>query len=103
MVEINTLEKMLNDGQDNALLRFTLGSAFIKHKKYKEAVEHLAKAVELDPEYSAAWKHYAKALMESGEKNKARDAYQQGIAVATKKGDVQAVKEMQVFLKRLEK
>ena len=103
MVDINLLETMLASGQDNALLRFTLGSAFIKHNKYEQAVEHLAKSVELDPDYSAAWKAYGRALAESGQAEAAITAYEKGIIVAEGKGDIQAAKEMRVFLKRVQK
>jgi uncharacterized protein HemY len=89
-------------GRDNALLRFALGSAFIKHEKYTEAITHLEKAVDLDPHYSAAWKLYGKALAASGQRVKAARVYEQGIAAAERKGDKQAAKEMRVFLKRLQ-
>jgi tetratricopeptide (TPR) repeat protein len=87
MVDVNILETMLQSGQDNALLRFTLGQAFM--------------AVELDPGYSAAWKNYGKALEKAGMLNEAIKAYKNGIKVADKKGDKQASKEMDVFLNRL--
>lgn len=103
MVDINILETMLESGQDNALLRFTLGSAFIRHQKYEQAIVHLAKAVELDPGYSAAWKAYGKALEQSSRISEAIKAYNNGIRIAEKKGDKQAAKEMSVFLKRLQK
>lgn len=101
MPEIENLESMLTRGQDNALLRFALGNAFIKYKKYAEAIEHLARAVEFDPGYSAAWKLYGKALAETGQDVKAINAYEQGISAAENKGDIQAAREMRVFLKRL--
>lgn len=103
MVDISNLESMLESGQDNALLRFTLGSAFLKHKKYDQAIEHLAVAVEMDPDYSAAWKAYGKALMEAGRPEKAAEVYTNGLEVARRKGDKQAEKEMNVFLKRIKK
>ena len=103
MVDINNLESMLESGQDTALLRFTLGNAFIRHEKYAQAVAHLARAVELDPGYSAAWKSYGKALASLGRLEEAAEIYRQGIAIAHKKGDKQAAREMEVFLKRLEK
>ena len=65
------------------------------------AAVHLARAVELNPEYSAAWKIYAKALVAAGREDEAREAYNHGIAAATRNGDIQAAKEMTVFLKRL--
>ena len=100
---IKNLQAMLDAGQDNALLRFTLGSQLLKQESLQPAVEHLHAAVEHDPLYSAAWKMLGKALQASGDPAGARDAYLSGIAAAEQKGDVQAAKEMKVFLKRAEK
>ena len=102
-MDINNLEKLLESGKDSALLRFTLGSAFIKHHKYREAIEHLSKAIEMQPDYSAAWKLYGKALEKNGCLDDAKTTYRNGIEVATAKGDIQAAREMRVFLSRLEK
>ena len=101
MPEIENLESMLARGQDHALLRFALGNAFMKFKKYTRAMEHLTKAVEYDPGYSAAWKLYGIALMETGQPEKASSVFERGIAAAEDKGDMQAVREMRVFLKRI--
>lgn len=98
---IDNMEAMLAQGQDNALLRFSLGQAYFKEKNYAKAIEHLQQAVTHDPAYSAAWKIYGKALVENHDTAAAINAYQQGIQVAEQKGDKQAAKEMQVFLKRL--
>jgi Tfp pilus assembly protein PilF len=94
---------MLNRGQDSALLRYSLGNEYLKQEDFHRAVEHLARAVELDPAYSAAWKLYGKALTAAGRHARAIAAYRRGIAAAEGKGDVQAAKEMRVFLKRAEK
>jgi len=96
-----TLEKMLAQGNDNLLLRYTLGSLCFKEGMYETAVEHLQQAVFQDPGHSASWKIYGKALAKLGRINDAINAYEQGIAVANQKGDIQAVKEMRVFLNRL--
>ena len=98
---IKNLETILAGGQDNALLRFSLGTAYFKAKQYPQATEHFAKALKFDPEYSAAWKLYGKTLSQNGENTAAIDAYKKGIEVAERKGDVQAAKEMQIFLNRL--
>ena len=102
-MNITTLEAMLERGQDNALLRFTLGNLLYKQKNYEKAALHLSRAVELDPDYSAAWKIYGRTLAATGELPEAARAFKQGIAVAEKRGDVQAAREMTVFLRRLEK
>jgi len=100
---IENLEAMLATGQDSALLRFTLGSGLFKAGDVAGAIRHLGEAVSQDPEYSAAWKAYGKALQEAGDFCDACSAFETGIAAATKKGDVQAAKEMKVFLRRAEK
>lgn len=100
---IRNLEAMLAAGQDSAMLRYTLGNAYLKAGDVMQAVTHLHKAVQLDHNYSAAWKSYGKALAESGDVAAAMHAYETGIHVADGKGDLQAAKEMRVFLKRLQK
>jgi Tfp pilus assembly protein PilF len=100
---IETFEKMLAAGQDNALLRYGLGTAYQKQGELGPAIEHLAVAVQQDPDYSAAWKAYGKCLAEAGRVEEAAGAYRAGIAVAEKKGDIQAAKEMTVFAKRLQR
>ena len=98
---IDNFEKMLAQGQDNAMLRYTLGNAYFNEQQYPSAITHLRKALEHDPEYSVAWKILGKALVANGEENEAIEVYRKGLEVAAKKGDKQAEKEMQVFLKRL--
>lgn len=100
---LDNFEKMLASGQDNALLRYSLGNEYLKLGDAPAAVRHLRHAVAHDRDYSAAWKLLGKALTEAGDAAAAIDAYRAGIGVAERKGDKQAAKEMQVFLKRLEK
>ncbi len=100
---IKNLEAMLARGQDNALIRYSLGNEYCRSKQFEQAIQHLHKAIEFDPDYSAAWKLYGKALTSNQQFNDAVKVYEKGIAVAEKKGDVQAAKEMKVFLKRLQK
>jgi uncharacterized protein HemY len=97
------LEKLLTRGQDSALLRYTLGTLCIKEGLLEKAVEHLERALDQDSNHSATWKSYAKTLAELERKEEAVDAYQKGIRVADSNGDIQAAKEMRVFLKRLSK
>ena len=100
---IQNLEDMLARGQDTAVLRYSLGNAYLGSSDAEHAIAHLRAAVALDPRYSAAWKLLGKALAQSGDAAGAREAYSQGISVAESKGDIQAAKEMRVFLKRLDR
>lgn len=100
---IDTLLNLIGTPRDGALLRFSLGSQYLKLDEFEHAAEHLRAAVEKDPGYSAAWKLLGIALDRAGRPGHALEAYRQGIAVAGGKGDKQAAKEMAVFARRLEK
>ncbi len=95
--------KMLHAGKEGALLRYSLGNEYAKVHDAERAAMHLRRAVELDPEYTAAWKMLGRALAESGHSADALAAYAAGIEVAERRGDKQARKEMEVFAKRLQK
>lgn len=103
MSALETFEKMLAQGRDSAMLRFSLGNECHKAGRLEDAIAHLRAALDFDPRYSAAWKLLGKYLSEAGQAKEALDVYHRGIAAAQEKGDLQAVKEMQVFAKRLEK
>lgn len=100
---IKNLEALIAKGQDSALIHYSLGNEYRREKKFAHAITHLARAVELEPGYSAAWKMYGKSLSENNQINDAIRVFAQGIIVAEKKGDVQAAKEMKVYLKRLKR
>jgi Flp pilus assembly protein TadD len=96
-------EKMLAAGKDGALLRFSLGNEHLKAGAAALAAEHLQRAVALDPAYTAAWKLLGRALLAAGDAAGAAAAYRNGIVVAQRKGDKQAGREMEVFVRRIEK
>ena|SRR5436190_3535303 len=100
---LENFERLIAAGKESALLRYSLGNEYLKFGDPETAAEHLARAVALDPDYTAAWKNYGKALTASARRDEAIAAYRSGIAVAKRKGDRQAEKEMTVFLRRLEK
>lgn len=97
------LEKMLAAGRDDALLRFSLGTACMKEGDETAAAGHFEAAVSHDPGYSAAWKQLGHACAGAGRTQDATEAWTRGIAAAESRGDIQAAKEMRVFLKRLAK
>ena len=103
MPSIADFEAMLAAGRDNALLRFSLGNEYLKQGDAARAAEHLRRAVEHDPKYSAAWKLLGKSLADMEAWQDALAAYRQGVAVAEARGDKQAAREMGVFARRIMK
>jgi predicted Zn-dependent protease len=100
---ISNLEKLIGGPRDNALLRYSLGNEYLKAGEHASAAGHLRAAVERNPDYSAAWKLLGRALAAGGDREGALAAWREGIAVAERKGDKQAAKEMAVFARRLER
>jgi len=98
---IEALRAQLGGSRDGALLRYSLGNALLETGDAAEAVMQLREALTFDPTYTAAWKVLGKAQLAAGDSIAAADAWREGIAVAEKRGDVQAAKEMRVFLKRV--
>lgn len=103
MSQLETFKAMLEKGNDNELIRYSLGSEYFKQGDLEQSIIHLEKAIEHKPSFSAAWKLYAKALTGNNQNDEAIVAYEKGIDIAEENGDIQAVKEMRVFLKRLKK
>ena len=95
------LQLMLERGQDSPLLRFALGQECLKAGDLVAAIDHLRQAVDQNPRYSAAWRALGEAHARAGSVERAADVYERGIAAARAAGDVQAAKEMGVFLRRL--
>ena len=103
MSALENFEKMLAAGKDNLLLRYSLGNEYFKLGQFADARTHLEAALAFDPRHSAAWKLLGRTLADSGNLPEALETYRRGIAAAEEKGDLQAVKEMQVFARRIEK
>jgi len=62
MPNITALTALLNKGQDSALLRFGLASAYLKEQPDDhliQAEEHLKRCLALDPTYTAAYQQLA--------------------------------------------
>ena len=100
---LETLESLLDDGRDSSALRLGIASSYLKKDNFKAAFTHLQMAIQLDPNYSVAWKLLGNTQTKLGLLDDARKTYSNGIKVAKNTGDIQSAKEMLVFLKRIEK
>jgi len=101
MTLTKNLENMLATGNDSAMLRFGLGSAYFSNKQYQLAIPHLQKCIDMDDSHSAAYKLSGKAQMKLGLSEQAKVTLKIGLEQATQNGDKQTEREIQVFLKKL--
>jgi Flp pilus assembly protein TadD len=95
--------KLLEKDPENPMVLFSLGTEMFKEGRYPEAREHLARAVENKPDYSVAYRMLGRAHFELREDAEARRVFTKGREVAQENGDLQTVREIDVFLRRLDK
>jgi len=95
------LLELIAEEPDDALLRLTLGKEYLESGDTAAALPHLERAVAADPRYTAAYRYLGAALAAAGRRDDAIAAWERGVAVAEETGDLQAGKEMRLFLDRL--
>lgn len=82
------------DPEDEVAL-FGSGNAFSTLGEWEQAESHYAKAVEVDPKNSAVYLARGKALEALGRSADAEAVYRGGMEVASRKGDLMPLKEME--------
>jgi uncharacterized protein HemY len=98
-----TFRKLLEKDPDNPMILCSLGIELFKEGRYPEAREHLRRAIENKPDYSVAYRMLGRTHFELHENTEARRVFTRGKDVAQENGDLQTVREIDVFLRRLEK
>ena len=95
--------KLLDRDPENPMVLYSLGSELFKEGQHSEASEYLGRAVRNKPDYSVAYRTLGRALFELGEDEEAARVFAEGREVAQGNGDLQTAKEIDVFVRRLEK
>ena len=95
--------KLLERDPRNPMVLYSLGNELFKEGRHAEARDHLQRAIEHKRDYSVAYRVLGRAHFELGEDAEARDVFERGRRVAEANGDLQTVKEIDVFLRRLRK
>jgi uncharacterized protein HemY len=100
---LEAFEEMAAKAPENVVVRYSLGREYLKAKRYSEAERELREALRLKPDYSAAYRELGKSLVGLERPDEAREIFTKGAAIACEKGDLQTQREIEVFLRRLEK
>lgn len=100
---VEMFSKLLERDPDNPMVLYSLGSELFKEEHYVEARDRLREAVENKPDYSVAYRTLGRALYELEEDEEALQVFEEGRNIAQRNGDLQTVKEIDVFTKRLRK
>jgi tetratricopeptide (TPR) repeat protein len=101
MERLQQLVTMLEKNPKDAFLLYAIG---LEHKKagaLEEALRFLDGAIQADSGYCYAYYQRGQVLEQAGRTSDARQAYQDGIAAASRVGDAHAASELQGALEML--
>ena len=105
MPEPNRIEEFKEVAElmpDDPVVRFGLAGAYLDAGQADNAIVEYEETIRLKPDYSAAHRGLGRALERAGRREEAVSAYRKGLEVASRTGDLQTKKEIEVFLRRLE-
>ena len=100
---ITEFEEVAGLMPDDPVVRFGLAGAYLEADRADDAAREYREAIRLKPDYSAAHRGLGRALERAGHLDDARAAYRRGLEVAAQMGDLQTKKEIEVFLRRLDR
>ena len=98
---LEALRSMVAQDPHNSFLRYGLAMEYRNAGDLSAAMAEFRTLREADPEYSAAYFHGGQTLERLGRIEEARQWYQQGIEVTTRKGDLHTRGEIQTALELL--
>jgi folate-binding protein YgfZ len=98
---MNMFSQVLEIDPEDLLANYGLGSCYNLLKDYGQALAHLQKAIAIKATHTLAYLELGKAHEGLGDKTNATASLQKGIEVASQKGDMTPLKEMQALLAQL--
>lgn len=99
---IEALLQLLAQDPSDGTSHYMLGNEYFKAQKYTEAVQTLRRYLQLSEDEGAAYRLLAQSLERLGDLDGARQAYQDGLAAATRHGHQPLIDEYTQALGDLE-
>lgn len=96
------LEKLLEQQPDKAELALALAQLCLRENDSQSALRYAKQAVGVDSGYSAALLTAGLAAREQGDVSAAREWFVQAQLAAEARGDMQILRQVQVYLKRMD-
>lgn len=98
---LRTLRDAIKEDPADPVGYYLLGMEYAKLSRHLDAIDAFERAIRMNQDYTAAYRELGKSLRDAGRRREAMDVMGQGVVVAERTGDGQAMKELLVFLKRL--
>jgi tetratricopeptide (TPR) repeat protein len=101
MSRLEKLQKLAALAPNDPLTHYGLALEYLNSQQWDPAVAAFDAALKVDPKYSAAYYHKARALLGAGRAAEARSTLDAGIAVAAAGGDWHTQNEMTALLETI--
>ncbi len=98
---VGMFEQVLEIDPVDQVANFGLGSIYLETGQFEKALPPLRIVIKENKDYSAAYLLLGKNLEKLSKNEEAIEVYRQGIAAASKKGDLMPLKDMQTRLNQL--
>jgi Tfp pilus assembly protein PilF len=98
---LDMLKQMLSENPGNTFARYGLAMEMVKSGDYANAITEFKDLLTHDDSYAAAYFHGGQAYERLGQVEEARQMYEKGIEVTTRKGDGHTRAELEAALSLL--
>jgi predicted Zn-dependent protease len=95
---IDALLAMVEAQPEEAMIWYGLANEYFKLERWREAADALRRVVTLNPDYTSAYQMLGTSHMSLGERDAARSAWREGVAVAERTGAWKARQHMEGLL-----
>ena len=96
------LRAFLEENPDDPMVLLSLANVVLREGRVEEALELVERAVEIDPDYMAAYPVLGDCREQLDDLDGAREAYEKAITLGEKAGDRTIVEEMRAKIEGLE-
>jgi tetratricopeptide (TPR) repeat protein len=101
MSRLDQLKKLLQIAPNDPMSHYGLGLEYINLQNWVEAAGAFDAAIRVDPKYSAAYYHKARALIAAGQHPAARETLDAGLKAADAAGDWHTMGEMRELMAQI--
>ena len=95
---LGMFRQVLELDADDPLANLGLGQGLVQLDRFEEGLPFLQKAVEVQPGHSVTYRELGRCLEKLDRIAEAQEVYERGIAVATRRGDLMPLREMERLL-----
>jgi len=99
---MDMFRQVLEIDPEDLLANSGMGNCLVTLEDFEKSLPYLQKAIEVKPTHTVAYVDLAKAFAGLNQKNEAQETLKRGIEVASKRGDMMPLKQMQIQLKELD-